>query len=58
MSCKSRDFNITETDLIEILEDLAGESAAKIEVLGSKSEEGKMLLSFGGLGAILRYKIN
>ena len=58
VSCKSRDFNITETDLIEILEDLAGESAAKTEVLGSNSEEGKMLLSFGGLGAILRYKIN
>ena len=57
-SCKSTDFNITETDLIEILEDMASESGTRIEVLSSGSEEGKMLMSFGGLGAILRYNIN
>ncbi|HIC76292.1 MAG TPA: peptide chain release factor 1, partial [Candidatus Dadabacteria bacterium] len=51
-------FILTKTDLIEVLEDLAVESGTKIEVLSSSSEEGKMLLSFGGLGAILRYNIS
>tara|TARA_Y100000590_G_scaffold251682_1_gene282639 strand:+ start:117 stop:266 length:150 start_codon:yes stop_codon:yes gene_type:complete len=48
---------VTETDLIEILEDNASDAGTRIEVLGSGSEEGKMLMSFGGLGAILRYRI-
>jgi len=56
-SCNAQDFILTKTDLIEVLEDLAVESGTKIEVLSSSSEEGKMLLSFGGLGAILRYNI-
>ena len=56
-SCKATDFTITETDLIEILEDKASETGTKIEVLGSGSEEGRMLMSFSGLGAILRYRM-
>ena len=56
-SCNASDFSVTETDLIEILEDSASESGTRIEVLGSGSEEGRMLMSFGGLGAILRYRI-
>ncbi len=56
-SCKASDFTITETDLIEILEDKASETGTKIEVLGSGSEEGRMLMSFSGLGAILRYRM-
>ena len=56
-SCNSSDFSVTETDLIEILEDNASDAGTRIEVLGSGSEEGKMVMSFGGLGAILRYRI-
>ena len=56
-SCNASDFSVTETDLIEILEDNASDAGTRIEVLGSGSEEGKMLMSFGGLGAILRYRI-
>ena len=56
-SCQSVDFTVTETDLIEILEDKASETGTRIEVLGSGSEEGRMLMSFSGLGAILRYRM-
>tara|TARA_B100001105_G_C22324734_1_gene414183 strand:- start:236 stop:1087 length:852 start_codon:yes stop_codon:yes gene_type:complete len=56
-SCQAVDFTITETDLIEILEDKASETGTRIEVLGSGTEEGRMLMSFGGLGAILRYRM-
>ena len=56
-SCQAVDFTITETDLIEILEDKASETGTRIEVLGSGSEEGRMLMSFSGLGAILRYRM-
>jgi peptide chain release factor subunit 1 len=54
--CGSTDYEITERDVIEILDELATETAAKLEVISGKTEEGQMLKSFGGIAALLRYR--
>lgn len=54
--CGSPDKELEEKDLIEYLADLAVDSSAKVEVISSKTEEGRMLKSFGGIAALLRYK--
>ncbi|MBI2125850.1 MAG: peptide chain release factor 1, partial [Thaumarchaeota archaeon] len=54
--CGSTDYEITERDVIEILDELAMETAAKLEVISGKTEEGQMLKSFGGIAALLRYR--
>lgn len=58
--CSSNAFKIVE--IISIIEEL-GESAestgTKVEILSTETEEGEMLNStFGGVAAILRYKID
>jgi len=55
-NCGSLEFEVTEQDFIEYLADQAYLSGAKVEVISSRSEEGAMLKSFGGLAALLRYK--
>ncbi|MEM3382585.1 MAG: peptide chain release factor aRF-1 [Nitrososphaerales archaeon] len=54
--CGSVDIEIVEKDFIDFLADKAVESGAKVEVISSKSEEGIMFKSFGGVGALLRYR--
>ncbi|MCL4435165.1 MAG: peptide chain release factor aRF-1 [Thaumarchaeota archaeon] len=54
--CGSPDRVLEENDIIEYFADLGTDSAAKIEVISSKTEEGRMLKSFSGIAAILRYK--
>jgi len=54
--CGSLEFEVSEQDFIEYLADQAYLSGANVEVISSKSEEGEMLKSFGGLAALLRYK--
>jgi peptide chain release factor subunit 1 len=56
--CGSTEFILEEMDLIDILEEMAGQIGAKVEVISSNTEEGKMFSSFGGVGALLRYKQN
>ncbi len=56
-SCNRTDWVIKEEDLINYLNDKAVETGAKVEVISSKTEHGKMFRNFGGIGAILRYKI-
>ncbi|MGQ9469011.1 MAG: peptide chain release factor aRF-1 [Nitrososphaerales archaeon] len=55
-SCGSNDIEIIEKDFIDFLADKAMDSGAKVEVISSKSEEGVMFKSFGGVGALLRYR--
>lgn len=55
-SCGSIDFDVDERDMIDVLEELAVQFGAKVEIISSGTEEGKMFLSFGGVGAILRYR--
>ncbi|RJS84922.1 peptide chain release factor 1 [Candidatus Bathyarchaeota archaeon] len=47
-----------KTEVIEELADLAEKAGANVEVTSAETEEGEMLLkSFGGVAAILRYKL-
>jgi peptide chain release factor subunit 1 len=55
-NCGSLEFEVSEQDFIEYLADQAYLSGANVEVISSRSEEGAMLKSFGGLAALLRYK--
>jgi len=54
--CGSSDVEITERDVVDYLADAAVDSGANVEVISSKTEDGAMLKSFGGVSAILRYR--
>ena len=58
--CSSQLMQVDETvDLIEEYGELAHQSGANVEVVSTDSEEGSQLwFAFGGIGAILRYKLN
>ncbi|MEM3613835.1 MAG: peptide chain release factor aRF-1 [Nitrososphaerales archaeon] len=56
-NCGSLEYEVSEMDFIEYLEDQANISSANVEVISSRSEEGAMLKSFGGVAALLRYKV-
>ncbi|MFQ5921166.1 MAG: peptide chain release factor aRF-1 [Nitrososphaerales archaeon] len=56
-SCSAQDLDSKVQDLIDRLEELALKTGAKIEVISSKTEDGKMLESLGGVAAILRYRM-
>ena len=51
------DYQVQERDIVDILDDLALDGGARLEIISGKSEDGRMLKSFGGLGALLRYRI-
>jgi peptide chain release factor subunit 1 len=55
-NCGATEFEITERDIVDVLEDMAFQVGSKVEVISSGTEEGKMFASFGGVGAILRYR--
>jgi len=54
--CGSREFEVDETDIVDLLEERAIQVGARVEVISSGTEEGAMLKSFGGVAAFLRYK--
>jgi peptide chain release factor subunit 1 len=54
--CGSTDYDVMEKDLVDVLEELAFQVGSKVEVISSGTEEGSMFKSFGGVGAILRYR--
>ena len=58
--CNSNNFSIVETkSIIEELGDIAETTGTDVEILSAETEEGEMLYStFGGIVAILRYKLN
>jgi peptide chain release factor subunit 1 len=58
--CGSNAFNIVKKiSIIEELGEMAESTGSDIEIISSQTEEGEMLYStFGGIVAILRYKIN
>jgi peptide chain release factor subunit 1 len=55
-SCGLTDYDITERDIVEYLEELTTISGARLEVISGQTEEGNQLASLGGIGAILRFK--
>jgi peptide chain release factor subunit 1 len=58
--CNSNSFNMTETkSIIDELGEIAEAIGAEVDILSTETEEGEMLYStFGGIAAILRYKID
>ncbi|MFX1365100.1 MAG: peptide chain release factor aRF-1 [Promethearchaeota archaeon] len=57
--CTSNTFNIIEEkSIIEELGEIAEATGTSVDILSAETEEGEMLYStFGGIAAILRYKI-
>ena len=55
-SCGSMDYEISEHDLVDVLEELAFQVGSKVEVISSGTEEGSMFRTFGGVAALLRYR--
>ena len=54
--CGATDYDVAEKDLVDVLEEIAFQVGSKVEVISSGTEEGSMFKSFGGVGAILRYR--
>ena len=54
--CGSQDRQITEKDIVDLLEELSANIGSKMEVISSKTEEGAQLGSLGNIGALLRFK--
>lgn len=55
-NCGSKEFEVDETDIVDLLEEKAAQVGAKVEVISSGTEEGAMLKSFGGAAAFYRYR--
>ena len=58
--CSSNSFKIIQIkSLIEVLGEVAESKGTDVEILSAETEEGESLYStFGGIAAILRYKID
>ncbi len=56
VKCGGTDYEVAEKDMVDVLEEMAFQVGSKVEVISSGTEEGSMFKSFGGVGAILRYR--
>jgi peptide chain release factor subunit 1 len=56
VKCGSTDYDVSEKDIVDILEEAAFQIGSKVEVISSGTEEGNMFKTFGGIAAILRYR--
>ena len=54
--CKGSSFEVREKDIIDVLEDMASQTDASVEVISSVSVEKATLTALGGFVALLRYK--
>ncbi|MHB8567521.1 MAG: peptide chain release factor aRF-1 [Nitrososphaerales archaeon] len=54
--CGSNEVEINERDIVDYFADASIDSGANVEVISSKTEDGAMLKSFGGIAALLRYR--
>ena len=54
--CNGVEYEVEEKDIIDVLEDVASQTDASVEVISPESEEKAKLKAFGGFAAILRYK--
>lgn len=55
-SCSATDFDVSEKDVVDYLEELSSLSGGKLEIISGKTEEGAQLASLGKVGAILRFR--
>lgn len=54
--CGATDFDVSEKDVVDVLEEMAFQVGSRVEVISSGTEEGNMFKTFGGVAAILRYR--
>jgi peptide chain release factor subunit 1 len=54
--CHATDYERAEKDMVDVLEDAAAKTNARVEVIFTDSEEKAKLKSLGGFAALLRYK--
>ncbi|MGC8555413.1 MAG: peptide chain release factor aRF-1 [Conexivisphaera sp.] len=55
--CGASDWSYKSVDIIDYLEEKAHEVGTRVEVISSSTEHGQMFKSFGGIGALLRYRV-
>ena len=56
--CGVIEYEVDEKDIIDVVEDAASQTNARVEVLSSESEEKATLSGLGGFAALLRFKQN
>jgi len=56
--CNGVEYEVEEKDIIDVLEDVASQTDAGVEVLSPESEEKAKLTALGGFAALLRYRPN
>ncbi len=54
--CRSNAYEVAEKDLVDVLEDLASQTDAAVEVISTASPEKDALTGLGGVAALLRYR--
>lgn len=54
--CHAVEYEVEEKDMIDVLEDAASQTDARVEVISTESEEKTRLTALGGFAALLRYK--
>ncbi len=54
--CHATDYERAEKDMVDVLEDAAAKTNARVEVIFTDSEEKAKLKSLGGFAALLRYR--
>ncbi len=54
--CRAIDYEVEEKDIIDVLEDTASQTDARVEVISAESEEKAKLAELGGFAALLRYR--
>jgi peptide chain release factor subunit 1 len=54
--CKAVEYEVEEKDIIDVLEDAASQTDARVEVISPRSEEKAKLTALGGFAALLRYR--
>ena len=55
--CSAVEYEVEEKDIIDVLEDVASQTDARVEVISSESEEKAKLTALGGFAALLRYRL-
>jgi peptide chain release factor subunit 1 len=56
--CYAVEYEVEEKDIIDVLEDAASLTDAKVEVISTESAEKARLTALGGFAALLRYRPN
>jgi peptide chain release factor subunit 1 len=54
--CNGVEYEVEEKDIIDVLEDAASQTDARVEVISPESDEKAKLTALGGFAALLRYK--